>query len=109
MTKIEQFLINYGLAQYKYYPISNAAIYRFKDELGFYGRAEVHLYFGQTFELHISPLYDLTLVAGYIDNPKWNETFIENHLECARDHLKWALKFRDELSLIENPWEEVDA
>ena len=106
MTKIERFLINHGLAEMKRYS-DRVVQYGFKDEDGFYGNDSVSLFIGHAFELHIGSLYEFSLDPGEPD-PVWDETFVENTLALARDHIKWALKFRDELSAIENPWGEED-
>lgn len=105
MTKIEQFLINHGLAEMKRYPIGSI-VYGFKDEDGFYGTDTVTVFPGDYFVLDIGYPYHITLDSTH-PSPADTGTFIADTLTTFESHLKWVIEFRNQLNSIENPWEEL--
>lgn len=106
MTKLEKFLINSGLAATRRYP-SGVIVYRFRDDDGFYGYDEVFVRPGHFFELSIGYPYSVSLDATH-PWPVEVDSFIVDKLLEFQEHLRWAIKFRDQLNAIENPWEEVE-
>lgn len=104
MTKLEKFLIHYGLAEKKRYHIGTI-VYGFKDDDGFYGYDEVCVRPGHYFELSIGYPYIISLDATH-PSPENADVFIADKLSVFESHLKWAIEFRDQLNAIENPWKE---
>lgn len=104
MTKLEKFLIQCGLAKTRCYPIGTI-VYRFRDEDGFYGYDEVLVRPGHYFELSIGYPYGVSIDATH---PSDVDAFIADKLSVFESHLKWAIKFRDQLNAIENPWKEAE-
>lgn len=106
MTKLEKFLIDHGLAEKKRYPVGTV-IYGFCDNDGFYGYDEVYVQPGRHFELSVGYPYIILLDAAR-PSAATEEAFINDKLFLLQKHLRWAIKFRDQLNAIENPWEEAD-
>lgn len=107
MTKLEKFLIDHGMAEKERYSIGTV-VYGFCDEDGFYGYDEIYVRPGHHFALSVGYPCVISLDATH-PSPDTADGFIEDKLFTLQEHLRWAIKFRDQLNAIENPWEEVVA
>lgn len=106
MTNIEKYLIEHGFAEKERYPVGTVT-YMTKDESGFYGGDEIVILPSHEYEILVGYPYHIVM-DRLAPADGCERIYLDSVMAAFEDHLKWAIRLRDELNAVEDPWGEVE-